>query len=68
MKKRIFGENPYDLETLLESIKIASKNGTELLFLDKIVTSLRSDPYADLTNIAYKALNDLQILKFEPTE
>lgn len=62
---RIFYENPYDLETLFESLTIASDNDKELIFVDRLISLLRLDPQADLTTLNYKILKDLNLIKFE---
>lgn len=65
--QRIFLESPYDIETLFESLSIASANEKELLYMDRLVAFLRLDPYADLTTLNYKILKDLKILELENT-
>lgn len=65
--QRIFLESPYDIETLFESLSIASANDKELLYMDRLVAFLRLDPYADLTTLNYKILKDLKILELENT-
>ena len=62
---RIFYENPYDLETLFEALSAASEENKELIFVDRLVTFLRLDPQADITNISFKVLKDLEIMKLE---
>lgn len=66
VKRNIFLENPYDLETLIETLKIASDNNKELLFLDRLITTIRLDPEQDLTNLNYRLLHDLNLMKLEP--
>lgn len=63
--KPIFLENPYDIETLFESLSIASSNDKELLYMDRLVAHLRLDPLADLTTINYNILRELEVLKLE---
>jgi hypothetical protein len=65
--QRIFLESPYDLETLFESLSIASANEKELLYMDRLIALLRLDPQADLTTLNYKILQDLKILELENT-
>jgi len=60
---RILCENPYDIETFFESFSIASKNEKELIYIDRLITSLRLDPFGDLTAINYKILMDLGLIK-----
>lgn len=64
----IFLENPYDIETLFESLGIAADADKELLFMDKLVATIRLDPEGDLTNIIYNILRDLELLNLEKTE
>lgn len=58
-----FAENPYDMETVLESIKIASQNGMEILFMDKLICQLRKDNDTDLIKVSYKILEELEVVK-----
>lgn len=67
-ERKVFLENPYDIETLFESLSIASDNEKELLFMDRLVATIRLDPEGDLTNINYKILKDLDLLKLEKIE
>jgi hypothetical protein len=67
-KRVLFLENPYDLETLLESIKIAANQNKEMVFMDRLIATIRLDPEADLTNVIYRILHDLKLMKFETTE
>jgi hypothetical protein len=62
---RIFLENPYDLETIFESMSIASEHNKELLFMDKFISQLRINPKEEVTNICYNVLRSLDILKLE---
>jgi hypothetical protein len=62
---RIFLENPYDLEVVFQSMSIASDHNKELLFMDKFVFCLRSNPEEDITNICYNILRNLDIMKLE---
>jgi len=62
---RIFLENPYDLETIFESLSIATDNGKELLFMDRFVALIRENPQEQTTNICYDVLRSLDILKLE---
>lgn len=68
IKQQVFIENPYDVETLFESLKIASEQNKELLFVDRLITMIRLDPEGDLTNLNYRILHDLQLLSLETTE
>lgn len=62
---RIFYENPYDLETLFEALAASSEKDKELIFVDRLITFLRMDPQADITNLSFKILRDLEIVKLE---
>ena len=64
---RILCENPYDIETFFESFSIASKNEKELIYIDRLITALRSNPHGNLTEINYKILMDLSLIKL-PTK
>jgi hypothetical protein len=62
-KRQIFLENPYDIETVFESLSIASYNDKEFIYMDRLISYLRMDPEEDLTNINFKILNELKLLK-----
>lgn len=64
-KKKIFLESPYDIETIFESLSIASYNDKELIYMDRLIATIRLDPLGDLTNINYKILKDLNLLNLE---
>jgi hypothetical protein len=64
-QSRIFLENPYDLETVFESLSIASDHGKELLFMDKFISYIRLHPKEHTTNVCYDVLRSLDILKLE---
>lgn len=68
VKRTLFLENPYDIETVYESLQIASKQGKELIYMDRLLATLRLDPDGDITNINYRLLHDLKLLKFETIE
>lgn len=68
IKRSIFLENPYDLEAVFESLEIASKQGKELVYMDRLLATLRLDPEGDLVNINYRILHDMQLLTLEPIE
>jgi hypothetical protein len=65
---RIFYENPYDLETLFESLTIASDHEKELIFVDRLISLLRLDPEADITTLNFKILKDLNLIKLEQSK
>lgn len=60
---RVLCENPYDLENVFESLNIASRSDKELLYVDRLIATLRLDPHADITTINYKILKDLELIK-----
>jgi hypothetical protein len=66
-KRLLFLENPYDIETLLESLKIATAQDKEFLFMDRLIATLRIDSEADLTNLNYGLLHDLNLLSLTET-
>ena len=61
--QKVFCENPYDLETLFESLSLASDKDKELLFMDRFIALLRLDPQAEVADISFKILKDLEIIK-----
>jgi hypothetical protein len=61
----IFLENPYDVQAILEGLKIAQKRNKELLYMDRLLATLRLDPEGDIVNISYRILLDLELLKLE---
>lgn len=68
VKRSVFLENPYDLEAVFESLRIASEQNKELIYMDRLLATLRLDPEGDLVNINYRILNDMKLLKLEPAE
>jgi|TARA_R110000782_G_scaffold175443_2_gene266597 hypothetical protein len=64
----LFHENPYDLETVQESIKIATKQNKELIYMDRLIAALRVDPKVDLTSLNYCILTKLQLLNLEAAQ
>jgi hypothetical protein len=62
-KHKVFRENPYELETMFESLSIASYNDKELIFMDRLISELRLNPTSDLTDISYKILQELNLIK-----
>jgi hypothetical protein len=53
------------LETLFESLAIASDKDKELIFVDRLISLLRLDPQADITTLSFKILRDLDIVKLD---
>ena len=64
-EQRILLENPYDLETIFESLSISSDNEKELLFVDRLIAGIRMDPQIEITELAYNILRELDLLKLE---
>lgn len=62
-QKRIFQENPDDIETVFEALSISLNSNKELLFLDKMFHNLRQNPTEDLVKIAFSVLIELKILR-----
>lgn len=62
--KPLFLENPFDIETVFESLSIASNHNKELIFMDRLIATVRLDPEGDLTSIIYKILSDLEIIDY----
>lgn len=60
--KQLFLENPFDIETVFESLSMASDHNKELMFMDRLIATVRLDPEGDLTSIIYKILNDMEII------
>lgn len=67
MKKKthsqVFMENPYDIETVFESLSIASHNDKEFIYVDRLISYIRMNPDEDLTNINFRILEELELLK-----
>lgn len=61
-KQVVFKENPYDVETILESFSVAADYDMELLYMDRLINSLRMNPDCDVTNISYLILKDLKAI------
>jgi hypothetical protein len=63
---QIFMENPYDVQCIMDCMRIAKTQNKDLVFLDKLVATLRLDSETDIVNASYRILLDLQLLKLEP--
>jgi len=66
-KVNFFLENPYDMQSILDSLEIAKKQNKELVYMDRLIATLRLDPEGDIININYRILLDLKLLKLQPT-
>jgi hypothetical protein len=64
----IFLENPYDVQCILDGLKIAQSKNKHLLYMDKLLATIRLDPEGDIVNISYRILLDLELLKLETTK
>lgn len=64
-RQKVFLENPYDLETLFESLSISTDHEKELLFMDRLIANLRQNPKAELSDLCYDILRQMNILKLE---
>lgn len=65
---QIFVENPYDVQCVMDCMKIAKTQNKDLVFLDKLLATLRIDSEADIVNVSYRILMDLKLLKLEPAK
>lgn len=61
--RQIFLENPYDIETVFEALSIASNRDKEFVYMDRLISYIRMSPEEDLTNINFRVLKDLGLLK-----
>lgn len=70
MSKRInfFLENPYDVQCILDGLNIAKARNKELIYMDRILATLRLDPEGDIVNINYRILLDLELMKLNHTK
>jgi hypothetical protein len=62
-----FLENPYDVQSILEGLKIAKSKNKELIYMDRLLATLRLDPEGDIVNISYRILLDLELMKLKHT-
>ena len=62
-KLRVFSESPYDIETIFETLSVASESEKELLFMDKFISKLRKNPNADITELNYEILTELSLIQ-----
>lgn len=63
--KKVFCENPYDIENIFESLSIASRGEKELLYVDRLIANIRLDPLGDITEINYKILKELELINIQ---
>ncbi len=62
-----FLENPYDVQCILDGLKIAKSRNKELIYMDRLLATLRLDPEGDIVNISYRILLDLELMKLKHT-
>lgn len=62
-RRAVFSENPYDVETIFESLSVASDNNMELIFMDRLINRLRNCPECDITNLSFEILRDLNSMQ-----
>jgi hypothetical protein len=63
--RRIFYENPYDIETFFEGLQVASNHGKELQYVDRFICHLRLDPSQEVTNITFNILKEFGIIQYD---
>ena len=61
-KRVVFLENPFDIETVFESLSVATDHEKELLFMDRLLAIIRLDSTVDITTACYNILRELNIL------
>ena len=64
-KLNIFLENPYDVQSILDSLEIAKTHNQEFIYIDRLLATLRFDPEGDIVNISYRILMDLNLIDLE---
>lgn len=62
-RRSLFRENPYDIETVFEALSSSTDQDKELLFVDRLISSLRHDPNADITTVCFDILRELNVIK-----
>jgi hypothetical protein len=62
VREKILNENPYDIETFFETFNVASRHHKEIIYIDKFISGIRANPNADLTELNYRILLDLNLL------
>lgn len=58
-------ELAYDLETVFEGLNTACTADLEVLFMDCLISGLRYNPQADLTELTFASLSSLGLLGIE---
>ena len=62
-QRLVFLENPHDIETIFESLSIASDMDMEFIYVDMLIHNLRSDGDCDLVDLSYKIIEKLKKIK-----
>lgn len=62
-KERIFQETPDDIETIFEGLSISLEYNKHLLFLDKLVYSIRNNPNVDLVDTTFDIMTELNLFR-----
>jgi hypothetical protein len=65
-RERVLIENPYDVESVFESLEIAGRYEKELIYMDRLIANLRIDSDCDLINLNFKILSDLGLITIKP--
>ena len=60
--KKIFSEKTADIETIFESLSVASSGDKELLYMDMLISHLRADSSSDLTETSFNILRKLKLI------
>lgn len=64
-KKKLFSENPYDLDVFFESLYIAEKVQKEHEFLDKLFTRFRKNPQIEITTLCFETIRDMKLIELK---
>ena len=62
-KERIFQEKPDDIETVFEGLSISLEQSKHLLFLDKLISSIRTNSEIDLVDTTFEIINELKLFR-----
>jgi len=64
-ERRVYLENPYDIETIFDALKIARRGDKDMWFLDQLIGTIRLDPLCDTTDVAFRILKKLDLIPAE---
>lgn len=67
-RKNNFFSNPHDIETFLESVKLAEKMNLHFRFIDTVFFRMRNDKNFNLTQCCFKELESMGLLSFKKQE